>query len=339
MSNHHPNKNVSPLAISGLPYPPPGKSGWPWTEGSVQMPPLMPDGKPWPRITLVTPSYNQGWALEETLRSVLVQGYPNLEYIVMDGASADESVAVIKKYEPWLDYWESAKDQGQADALKRGFAKASGQIYGWLNSDDYFLSGALKAIAELVSKNPEASAWVGTTHEVGRNGAFIRAVTPSSGTKDEFFNWSRGKLHFHQPACFFSAKAYKQVGGLDDRMWCTMDMDLWIRLRDLGDFAVEDIPVACARIYPEMKSAGGAGNPKSLVDLITIAVKHDRRAQAETYVDYCKNSWKLEMAREITPELALRYIDPEDFMDRLSMKKIFKYFMRRCSGLRNKKKK
>lgn len=99
-----------------------------------------------PRITIVTPSYNQGQFLERTIVSVLQQGYPNLEYIVMDGGSTDGSVDVIKKYQDRLTYWESGPDQGQSEAINKGFAKSSGEILGWLNSDDTLEPGALRRL-------------------------------------------------------------------------------------------------------------------------------------------------------------------------------------------------
>src|SRR5688572_28969334 len=103
--------------LSDLPAPPPGKTGWPWTEETFQLPEAMPDGKRWPRISIVTPSYNQGQFIEETIRSVLLQCYPNLEYIVIDGGSTDDSVEIIEKYKSWLTYWVSEPDKGQVDAI------------------------------------------------------------------------------------------------------------------------------------------------------------------------------------------------------------------------------
>ena len=133
--------------LAMLPPPLPGKTGWPWTVGTPQLPPTRPDGSPWPRISIITPSYNQGEFIEETIRSVLLQGYPNLEYIVIDGGSTDESVQIIKKYESWLAYWTSETDNGQADAINKGFAKASGQIGAYLNSDDYYFPNVLSYTA------------------------------------------------------------------------------------------------------------------------------------------------------------------------------------------------
>src|SRR5438477_6018886 len=108
-----------------------GKRGWPWIARAREMSASQIN---WPRISIVTPSFNQAQFLEETIRSVLLQGYPNLEYIVMDGGSTDGSVEIIEKYSPWIDHWVSAKDKGQADAIYRGFERATGEIIGWVNS-------------------------------------------------------------------------------------------------------------------------------------------------------------------------------------------------------------
>jgi glycosyltransferase involved in cell wall biosynthesis len=102
---------------------------------------------PWPRITVVTPSYQQAQFLEECLRSVLLQNYPNLEYVVIDGGSTDGSVEILRRYAPFLAHWQSTKDAGQGDALNQGFSRATGEIMGWLNSDDLLLPGALFAVA------------------------------------------------------------------------------------------------------------------------------------------------------------------------------------------------
>jgi glycosyltransferase involved in cell wall biosynthesis len=109
-----------------------------------------------PKISIVTPSFNQGRFIEKTILSVIEQDYPNLEYIIIDGGSTDESVEIIKKYEKHLAYWVSEPDRGQSHAINKGFERATGEIFGWLNSDDWYHPGALKALAEAFAANPEA---------------------------------------------------------------------------------------------------------------------------------------------------------------------------------------
>src|ERR1700692_4825128 len=120
--------------IAELPLPPIGRAGWPWTENCT-LPDHNQEYASWPRISIVTPSYNQGQFLEETIRSVLLQGYPNLEYFVIDGGSEDRSVEIIKQYQPWITYWVSERDRGQTDAINKGLGLSRGDIFNWLNSD------------------------------------------------------------------------------------------------------------------------------------------------------------------------------------------------------------
>src|SRR5467141_2605988 len=142
--------------LAELPPPPAGRSGWPWTQETQSLPSGRADSSPWPRISIVTPSYNQGEFIEETIRSILLQGYPDLEYIVMDGGSTDGSVNIIKKYERWLAYWISENDRGQVHAINKGFSRASGVIYNWINSDDSLRPGALGFIATVNSRLADA---------------------------------------------------------------------------------------------------------------------------------------------------------------------------------------
>ena len=131
------------ISLSQLPEPPNGKTGWPWTEESLRLPEHRREGDSWPRISVITPSFNQAQFIEETIRSILLQGYPNLEYFIMDGGSTDGSVEIIKKYSPWLSYWISEKDNGQSDAINRGLKMASGDFATWINSDDLLAKNAL----------------------------------------------------------------------------------------------------------------------------------------------------------------------------------------------------
>ena len=132
------------LLLADLPPPPPGRTGWPWTVASPAVPETAPGGAPWPRITIVTPSFNQGQFLEETIRSVLLQGYPNLEYIIIDGGSNDNSIEIINRYKNWISYWISEKDRGQAHAINKGIDRSTGEVLAWLNSDDVYMVEFLK---------------------------------------------------------------------------------------------------------------------------------------------------------------------------------------------------
>ncbi len=152
--------------------------GWPWTYTLAEIPECITDGSSWPRVTIVTPSYNQAEFLEETIRSVLLQGYPNLEYIIIDGGSTDGSVEIIQKYERWLTYWISEKDNGQFDAINKGFSRANGEIMAWINSDDKYCPWAFNLVASIFRSLKEVN-WLTSSTQLNWNayGEPIQATT------------------------------------------------------------------------------------------------------------------------------------------------------------------
>ena len=257
--------------LATLPAPPPDRTGWPWTEPVPPLPPLMPDGTPWPRITIVTPSYNQARYLEATLRSALLQGYPNLEILVLDGGSTDDSVRIIRKYDKWLAYWVSERDGGQPVAINRGLGRATGAVLTWLNSDDILTPGALRRVALLVRARPEAVAWVGACFRFDTAGRITDTIFPRGLDRASLADWG-GKGFFYQPSCFISARAWQKIGTLDQRLEYGFDVDLWLKLAEIGDFA-ETREVLSAALFHEMAKSG-KGRMGQHVDTIALQVYH-----------------------------------------------------------------
>lgn len=238
--------------LSQLPKPQQSHSGWPWTEETPQLPDAMPDGQPWPKISIVTPSYNQGRFIEETIRSVLLQGYPNLEYIIIDGGSTDNSIEIVKKYERWLVYWASGPDQGQSNAINKGFERASGEIYGWLNSDDYLLKDALRNVALAYHLSPTAGGWFGGCLQVDEDGNTLLAVYPHRLDANGLAGW--GENAVTQPACFFSEEAWRICGPLDEDLHYGMDFDLWIKIAKVFSIEKADGVLAAAVVHKDAKT-------------------------------------------------------------------------------------
>lgn len=254
-----------------LPLPPSGKTGWPWTGKVPTQPETMLNEYPWPKMTIVTPSYNQGQFLEGTIRSVLLQGYPNLEYIVMDGGSTDNSVEIIRKYEPWLTYWVSQKDGGQSDAINRGLNRATGDVLSWLNSDDLLLPNALNHVAALYQKHPQAAAWVGGCYRVTPDQRVLSTELPKNLTRDDLADWWYTGF-FYQPSCFFASSAWEKVGGLDEDLKFAMDLDLWLRLAVEGKFIPTTEIISAAIIHDEAKTQ--AQWAEMHAETIAVQIKH-----------------------------------------------------------------
>ncbi|HHY89255.1 MAG TPA: glycosyltransferase [Chloroflexi bacterium] len=184
-----------------------------------------------PLVSIVTPSFNQARYLEETIQSVLGQDYPNLEYWIIDGGSTDGSVEIIKKYEDRLAGWVSEPDQGQTDAINKGFARARGEILAWLNSDDTYLPGAVSEAVAYLEQHPQAGMVYGDCNYIDENS---RVIGRFPAAQTDYRRLRRGYVHIPQQASFFRASLWKQVGPLDPSFFFAMDYDLWVRLAKLA---------------------------------------------------------------------------------------------------------
>lgn len=207
--------------LAELPPPPSGKAGWPWTIETPLLPTMRPDGSHWPRISIVTTSYNQGQFIEETIRSILLQGYPDVEYIIIDGGSTDESVKIIKKYQPWLTYWVSESDRGQTHAINKGLALTTGKLFNWINSDDLLLPRALA----VVGSGTGSAIAGGVINFANGHGETIvnRNLSPTLLIKGV-----PGTV-FQQPGFWFARANIGKCGGINEQFSLVFDFDLLIR--------------------------------------------------------------------------------------------------------------
>jgi glycosyltransferase involved in cell wall biosynthesis len=227
------------------------KTGWPWTE-EVNCNKYLTYQK-WPKITIVTPSYNQGDFLEETIRSILLQNYPNIEYIIIDGGSSDYSVEIIKKYEPWISYWVSEKDNGQSHALVKGFNMASGTLFNWINSDDVLCKDALFNIAKAYIENPFADFIYGKNLIINK---FSEKIGIFQHPKDNLRLRYLYEMPYGQQACFFTSKIYKMVGGINTQLHFSMDYELYVKIHLLNPITIQiDDHIGAIRVHENTKTA------------------------------------------------------------------------------------
>lgn len=222
-----------------------------------------------PKITIVTPSYNQGQFIEETIASILEQGYPNLEYIIMDGGSTDQTVEVIKKYEKHITHWESRKDDGQSHAINKGLAMATGDVFNWINSDDYLEPGALQKVGEALADGS------GTTCLVG-NIRYIGAVSgPDQRSPEEtiFDTLDKTLLNIivKQPSTWYRMEMVRGFGPLTAELHYSMDYEWWIKyLLGQGVEAIREIPDVLSNFRLQEEAKTWDGWLKFNRDIMTI---------------------------------------------------------------------
>lgn len=210
-----------------------------------------------PSISIITPSLNQGRFLRCCLESIFSQGYPQVEVLVVDAGSTDESLAILDEFAPRLAWWVSEPDGGQSDGINKGLARASGTLVSWLNADDYLLPGALAAVAQAWRHDPHAPFYYGNGLRVDEAG---RSATPFFSTGTPAFERNAlvlGLNYILQPSTFIRRESWQSAGPLDTRLHWGMDSDLWIRLSALGTPVALEETLAASREYGSTKTASG----------------------------------------------------------------------------------
>jgi glycosyltransferase involved in cell wall biosynthesis len=224
----------------------------------------------WPRITIVTPTLNQGQYIERTILSVLNQNYPNLEYIILDGGSRDGTAEIVSKYTRYISHWRSQRDDGQAAALREGFARATGEIFAWINSDDLYLPGVLKQVGSMMREHATTDVCYGNMYLLDSTGEVIaeRRLTGCSA-RLLALGIRHGGFGIYQPAAFWRRGLYERVGGIDSTLHFDMDNDLFIRFALAGTrFRFYRRPVVGFRIHNASKTFALQDRSKSELPML-----------------------------------------------------------------------
>jgi glycosyltransferase involved in cell wall biosynthesis len=227
---------------------------------------------PFPRISIITPSFNQAPFIEQTITSVLGQNYPNLEYIIIDGGSTDGSVEIIRKYESRLAYWVSEKDRGQSHAINKGFERATGEILAYLNSDDLYVEGALARVAERFNRDPDIDLLHGRCRVVDVHGVKIGERVGSITQYDEILDlwdvWWANR-NFVEPEVFWRKRIADKIGPFREDLFWVMDYEYWLRILHAGGrFGFLDAELAAFRLHPNQKSTQPERTAEELLNVV-----------------------------------------------------------------------
>ena len=210
-----------------------------------------------PKISIITPSFNQGQYLEQTILSIIQQGYENLEFIIIDGGSTDTTVDVIKKYEDKIAYWVSEPDRGQAHAINKGLAVATGEIFNWVNSDDYLLPGSFHEIGKFFNENPHKEVYCGYTrcfYDKDNSTSHTYRMGVKETVADTILN-----VEMNQPGSFYRTNVVKELGGVNESLRYVFDDELWFRYlcsRGLNNIGFSENTFAEFRLHGSSKSVG-----------------------------------------------------------------------------------
>jgi glycosyltransferase involved in cell wall biosynthesis len=315
--------------------PPPGKSDWPWTKQDELPLTQLKVVSSLPKISVVTSNYNYGHFLEETIRSVLLQGYPNLEYIIIDGGSTDNSVEIIKKYEKFINYWVSEPDRGQTDALNKGYQKCTGNIFAWLNSDDIYTPTTLWEVAKLYQQGYEMIAGSCKNLFIDRSAEEIIQSHQYSFSRYLRF-WSYPPTGFlPQPSVFITKQITDRCFPLDEELYCAMDHQFFLR-------ALTQKPkiICINQVWSVLKYHGSnkTGSEYPVFDEICrVSLKESQRLSKIACYQFCDDlsSYKLlktyldkeEGSRNFLKTLLFLFTNPSMIRLQLFWKILFRHFL------------
>jgi glycosyltransferase involved in cell wall biosynthesis len=293
-------------SLAELPQPPVGKAGWPWTEESSRLPERKPEGGSWPHITIVTPSFNQGQFLEETIRSILLQGYPDLEYFVLDGGSADGSVDTIDKYSRWIDFWVSEPDRGQSAAINRGLGMGTGSLATWINSDDMLCKDALFQHF-LTQEIADDVVYVGDCINIDASGRVLFTHRARVESLEDLLRvrsvWQSGG-YICQQEVLFPLQLARRVGGLNENNHYSMDYELWGEFFLAGaQVRYTGIPFGYFRSHEAQKTKAITTQTDSTIDVAEALLARAESVSTENREDILS---ELEAYRKAHPEIVWR---------------------------------